>query len=246
MGAWQRVQLWALRLAADVVLVSIQAWTEVIGPRPRRPVHHVPVGSALPDMRAARTDQRRELGLADETVVLCAFGTAHPTRLTRHIERAALSVKARGQEVVVLNLGLGAKPLAALEGEVRVLTPGRLDVQSLARWLAASDLYLAPFEDGVSTRRTTLMAALQHALPVVATDGPLTDGVLRSSDALRLVPPSDEALFAEQVCRLASAAPDRAVLGRRARELYERHFAWPHIVDRTLTVLELGDERDGS
>ncbi len=52
MGIWQRSQLFALRAVADPVFASIDAWTSTLGEmRPRRVVHHLPVGSNLPDRR---------------------------------------------------------------------------------------------------------------------------------------------------------------------------------------------------
>ena len=46
--------------------------------------------------------------------------------------------------------------------------------------LRASDMLLLPFSDGASTRRTTLMAGLSHALPVVGLQRTETDRVLWS------------------------------------------------------------------
>ena len=86
------------------------------------------------------------------------------------------------------------------------------------------------------------MAALQHALAVIATDGPLTDNVLRDApEALRLVHVDDEPGFAQAVVRLAGDPAERSALGRGARALHDRCFAWPHIADRTLHVLGLDD-----
>jgi glycosyltransferase involved in cell wall biosynthesis len=174
--------------------------------------------------------------------VVAVFGTVHPTRMTSHVERAVLELKERGHRVVVFNLGADVPPLAGLEGHVPVRAPGRLEPPELASWLAASDLFLIPLSDGVSTRRTTLMAALQHGLPVVGTRGPLTDTMLgQRPDALHLVPAHDQRRFVEEVSRLSADPEQRAALGRSGRELYERHFAWPQIAARTLLALGLDD-----
>jgi glycosyltransferase involved in cell wall biosynthesis len=242
MGAWQRSQLLALRAASDVVLVAIERWADALTPAaPRRPTYHIPVGSPLPDMRAARQDQRDRLGLGDGNVVLTVFGTSHPTRLVSFVECSARAVARDGHAVTVLNLGAGAPPMLAADERIEVLTPGVLSPAELARWLSAGDIFLAPFLDGVSTRRTTLMAALQHGLPVVATDGPLTDRILRDApDALRLVTVDDEPAFADAVVALARDPAQRRWLGRGARELHDAHFAWPRIARRVLDALALG------
>jgi glycosyltransferase involved in cell wall biosynthesis len=155
------------------------------------------------------------------------------------VMRSAEAVARSGRPVLVLNLGSG--PDDENEGPVRVHTPGFLDDESVARLLSTVDVFLAPYEDGVSTRRTTVMAALQHELAVVGTDGPFTDGLLRDAqDALRLVPPER---FADAVEALAARAEDRRTLGLRGRELYESRFDWPVIADRVLEIVAAAEAR---
>jgi glycosyltransferase involved in cell wall biosynthesis len=119
-----------------------------------------------------------------------------------------------------------------------VVEPGRLDSIELARQLSAADVFVAPFVDGVSSRRTTFVAALQHALPIVATDGPLTDRFLRRArEAIRLVPVQSPERFAAAVVQLTERPSDRFWLAQGARLLYEREFAWRVIADRVLAHL---------
>jgi glycosyltransferase involved in cell wall biosynthesis len=228
MGAWQRLQLRAVRRAADVTFVSIEPWVgKVRHWGPKGPIHHVPVGSSLPDMRHDGDLARAELGIDERAVVLAAFSTGHPSHLTGHVAASAIGLHEAGHSVVVLNLGAGAAPLKGLPESIRVETPGRLEPAAVARLLAAADLFVAPFVDGVSTRRTSFMAALQHALPVVATDGKLTDDLLhREHDAFRLAPVKDQRRFAAAVVDLAGQPAERERLAHEARGLYERRFAW--------------------
>jgi glycosyltransferase involved in cell wall biosynthesis len=230
MGAWQRLQLRAVRALSDVQLCATDAWLRRVG---GAAVHHVPVGSNFPDRREHREEERRRLGVSDDTLVLACFGLRDPGRMGALVIHSAEAVARAGRPVLVLNLGSG--PGEETEGPLRVHTPGFLDDDSVARLLSTVDVFLAPYEDGVSTRRTTVMAALQHELAVVGTDGPFTDGILRDAGhALRLVPPDR---FADAVAELAASAEDRRTLGLRGRELYESHFAWPVIADRVLEIL---------
>jgi glycosyltransferase involved in cell wall biosynthesis len=89
-------------------------------------------------------------------------------------------------------------------------------------------VFVAPFVDGVSTRRTTLMAALQHGVAVVGTDGRLTDDILRASrEALTLAPVGDRHQLEDAVRRLADDPGLRRSRGAAGRELYTSSFAWP-------------------
>jgi glycosyltransferase involved in cell wall biosynthesis len=240
MALWQRAQFEAVRLAADVVLTAIEAWTiDLDGRWPRTEVHHVPVGSNLPDERRHRANERARLGVGDGDLVVASFGTAHPSRQWDTIVRATNAAAEVTGELVLLNLGANAPELKGVRPGVRVLRPGRLPADAVARHLAAADLLLAPFVDGVSTKRGSVMAALQHELPVVGTDGELTDSVLRRSDALRLVPAGHPDLFADAARVLAAAPQERAKLGRAAGELFRSEFDWPVLARRLLAALGL-------
>lgn len=236
-GIWQRLQFLAVRLIADVLFVSISAWTDdLAGKWPRRPVYHLPVASNLPDMRRARVSVRETLGAGRETLVLASFGSGHPSRLMEYVAKTTEAITSAGIRVILLNLGSDS-PGVQVNG-VPVIAPGYLDDEESARYLAAADIYLAPFVDGVSTRRTTVMAALQHGLPVVGTDGELTDGVLRrATDALSLTPAGDSVAFADAACVLAKDAAERNRRGARARSLYETQFDWPIVSARLLNGL---------
>jgi glycosyltransferase involved in cell wall biosynthesis len=240
MGAWQRLQLRALWLAADVRMTSIEAWSSAFSRiAPRGPVHHLAVGSNLPDMRLCRSAERRSLGVDDETFVVSTFGTGHPSQMMGYVGRAVTALHRAGHSLLVLNLGANAPRIGGIDPAVRVETPGYLPANSVARRLAASDLFMAPFVDGVSTRRTTLMAALQHGLPVLGTDGPLTDNVLRAAtSALTLVPADRCDMFAEAARQLAVQPERLLMLGQGARALYESSFQWPVLAGKLLDALD--------
>lgn len=238
MGGWQRLQLQALQRCADVQLCSIERWTDRLRRlAPRVPAEHLPVGSNLPDRRALRVEARQELGAQAGTLVLACFGLWHPGRLAGHVFAASRSV-ARGRHTILLNLGAPHRTAGIPPVGVDLREPGFMSGAALARLLAAADIVLAPYEDGVSTRRSTVMAALQHGIPVVGTAGHLTDRLLAAErDALVLVPVDDPARFANAVVALADDPQRLGEAGRAARRLYESRFDWPVIVERLTGIL---------
>jgi glycosyltransferase involved in cell wall biosynthesis len=132
-------------------------------------------------------------------------------------------------------LQLGAEP-NAVEGvpaDVEVIRPGRLSAERLAAHLAAADLLLTPFADGVSTRRTSFMSGLQQQVAVVGTSGTRTDSVLRSA-GLELVEIGDVHAFAGRVALLAGADDHRASAAASGRALFESHFTADAIAARFL------------
>lgn len=232
MGTWQRAELRGIQRSTDLALVTIPAWRRSLQRRLAEKAVHVPVGSSLPDLEVVRTTHA-------STLVLTLFGTAQPVRRLDHAVGAANAVAATGRAVTILHLGAGATPLSGLDERIDVQTPGELALDELARRLAETDVFLAPFTDGVSTRRTTVMAALQQGLAVVGTDGFLTDDVLRTATtALRLVPAGDGNSFAAAVLELCQDPARREAMGRAAAALYRAEFDWPVAARRVVTALE--------
>lgn len=241
MHVWQRLQLLLLQAQCDVQLGTIERWTRSLQRSwPFAPAHQLPVGSNLPDRRTRRDAGRARMGADSDSVVLAAFGMRHPGRLTEHITEAARAVARDGRRVILLNLGTQVPHHDHLGAQLDVHEPGFLDAGDVAELLAAADIFLAPFADGISTRRGSLMAALQQGVAVVGTSGHLTDRVFREAhDAVELVGVEDREAFIEAVRRLAADAERRARVGRAGRQLYETRFDWPVIAQRLLQLLEV-------
>lgn len=240
MELWQRFQIRALLASVDAAFAATESLCDSLARiNDGVAIHHVPVGSNLPDRRATRDATRRRLGLEEKDVALVAFGTGHPSQLSSWVELAAMrAAEACGRKLSLLNLGAGAHPLPSLSNALDVRTPGRLPAAELSDWISAGDVFLAPFSDGVSTRRTTVMAALQHALPVVTTRADSTDRIFdRASPALSAAPVDALDEFSGQVSRLVADEAARRQLGAAGRAFYEQHFSWPIIASRFADVL---------
>jgi glycosyltransferase involved in cell wall biosynthesis len=239
MGLWQRFQLELLRLLAHGTCASIQCWAERLGGRhPRRPTRHLPAGSSLADMRGARAAQRNRLGVQDDDLVVAVFGRPHPWRVTEHIEQALVAIQRARGGFTLLNLGAGA-PKLVVPTSVRVCAPGSIPREELAARLAAADLFLGAWRDGASTRRTTLLAAMQHGLAPVCTEGTHTDALLRAApEALELVPVGRPDRFASAAAALASRPEALRAAGAAARALYDERLSWPVIADGLVATLD--------
>jgi glycosyltransferase involved in cell wall biosynthesis len=235
MGVWQRVQLRGLLQLADAVMTSTEALADEIGGG----ALHLPVASNIDPVAMTPAAARDLLGL-EGRLVIGLFGRGHPSRALNHAEAAINAlVDAHGKDgITVLNLGAGAPPLQ-VPSAVNVRSPGGLSPEELSVHLWAVDLALLPFTDGVSTRRTTLMAALAHGRPVLAVSGKRTDAVLRAAqDALVLTPVGDTAAFAQAAVALSKEPQQLQAIGQAGRRLYEARFDWPALADRVMETLE--------
>ena len=235
MCIYQRAQLWALRRTADRLMATTEWTARVLG----HGAVHVPVSSNITPTGSARAAARERLGLGSELVV-SLFGANHPSRALGYAEAAigALAAARGAGTIRVLNLGARAPALSSIPPAVAVDSPGALAAEEISLRLAATDLMLLPFSDGMSTRRTTLMAALAHGVPVLGVHSERTDRVLlEHPEAIALTPVGDPQAFARRAVELA-AGPDRlSAAGEAGRRLYLQRFDWPVVARQVLAAL---------
>ncbi len=234
MSGYQRLQLLPLLVMADAIITMTESLASALG----RGAVPIPVGTTITPVTVGAAVARERFDVRGRFVV-ALFGRGHPSRLLDYAEQAIseLVVTSVGRRLTVLNLG-DLAPDLALPPSIDVRTLGGLDPGELSHALRASDMLLLPFSDGVSARRTTLMAGLAHGVPVVGLSGRNTDHVLLAPGALVLTPVGDRVAFAKAVVTLASDHVNLREVGEAGRRLYLKEFDWPvlaHTVSNVVT-----------
>lgn len=233
MSAWQRPQFWTIGQLADTALFSTEPWAEEYRHWfPNTDVCHLPVGSNIPDRGATRVRERRRHDISEDVLVLGLFGSAHPSRLLSHVNASVAACRTTGTSCQLLYVGPdGDRVRKLLEDDLPLIDAGPLSAADVSKCLSTVDVYLAPFEYGVSTRRGSFLAGLQHGLPTVSTVGPETGQVLRKHDgaAFELSPWSNREAFVSAVLDLANRPDIQENMGKKARSLYQSTFDWPQI-----------------
>lgn len=118
----------------------------------------------------------------------------------------------------------------------RVQATGRLKAESVAAAVRACDVMLQPYPDGVTTRRTSVMAALANETATVTTDGALTEPTWRDSRGVELVPVFDPASAVRATLELLKDPAAREALARRGADLYRSEFALDVTVARLRSI----------
>ena len=189
----------------------------------------VPMASLVPvepTAAAEREVTRTALGLSPGQLALVLFGFDHDSRPTAGLAAVHRALAAAG---VASRLVIVGTARVKLDGAARdwPLELGYCAPERVSRVFAAADLFLAPFVDGISTRRTSTAAAFAHGLPVVTTVGPHTDKQVFHPGVAALAPIDDPAAFARAVVEVALAPDRRAELARAGLTLFADLFAWP-------------------
>ncbi len=118
-----------------------------------------------------------------------------------------------------------------------VIWTGYVSAELVTEILLAADLFLAPFEGGISSRRGSLMAAIVHGLPIVSTPPNIATRYFRAGENFVSVPFGDAGALAAEVAAIMDD-PARWGLLREGSRVLAEVFSWPDIALRTRDFLE--------
>jgi hypothetical protein len=112
----------------------------------------------------------------------------------------------------------------------RIFATGALSSDMLSEQLVACDVLLQPYPDGVTTRRTTVMATLEHGRPVVTTVGRLSEDFWADCGAVSVVPAEDPELFIRAVDQLVGDKDELIRMGQAAAAFYRANFGLDRVI----------------
>lgn len=193
-------------------------------------ISQLPIGSNVPFVEMKRSEARSRLGIDAGEIVLVLFGGGNSLKWMRnHVHSTDALLHSKG--VKASWLLLGGIPGSWFHLRLPVVSPGRLSEEELSVRLLASDIFLMPHYAGLCAKRGTLMAAMQHRLPVVGTETRMTDMFWRDVRGITLLPRVDAGVFAQTVLELSSNGQKRLVMGQTNRDFFDRFCTWPTIAD---------------
>jgi hypothetical protein len=237
----QRSMARILLEAAPTVYLSTDTWRRYLTPYGADPVARaitLPIPSAIPyidDPDATRSVRTRALGEAE--FLIGHFGTygRHIAPLLRRIVHDVLSSDSR---IAMICTGAGSDAfVAAILAqaplfESRLTASGRGSARDISLALQACDLVVQPYPDGVTTRRTSVMAGLANGCAIVSCDGELTEPIWRETSCVWLAPSPDA--IGAAVHELLADGDGRSALRERARATYNSIFDLRHTIGALL------------
>jgi glycosyltransferase involved in cell wall biosynthesis len=249
MKLYQRAQAVSIARASQSLCFSCDRWYRKMKLSVNDlPARVIPVGTNIPVALISASEARRRLGIPDSALVLGVMGTGHPSRRFDLVAAAFQATVAVHPDARLLYIGPDRAVLAeAFGGEqhlrnLGVIADGWADDVETSKRLAAVDLYLCPFSDGVSCRRGSFITGLAHGLVCLSTRTDDTDSVLLEAaeggcEALFLVDAKDRSGFAQKALALVEARRRARPGQNEARALYQRVFAWNAIAKSLLEVV---------
>ena len=236
-----RVMTMVLLQAARRVWVAIPAWEKKWKPYALGravPFTWLPISSGLPFAEPlAVRDVRLRIGASSQPLIghLGTYGSPIAALLFDALAELLRTLSA--PHILLMGTGSEQFRMSFVERHPeyarRITAAGPLTDLALAAHVAACDLLIQPYPDGISSRRTTAMAGLHLGVPIVTTSGVLTEPFWEASNAVRLSSVGDWTTFVNHVDRLLRHPDERTRLAASAKTFYDGMFA----VERTVAAL---------
>jgi glycosyltransferase involved in cell wall biosynthesis len=213
---------------------------------------HIPLGNNVepqPPPNFNRTAWRAKYKARENTLLLAYFGFLNQSKGGEELIEALVLLRRQRIDARLLFIGgeVGhADPTnAAYAHRVQALVDqhgltnfvqrtGYLELPEVSANLLAADAVVMPYRDGVSFRRTTLIAALRHGCPIISTTpaNPSLIPEIKPGENMLLAPPKDAVALAQAIAPLAGDDAMRQRLSRGAISL-GKLFDWDKIAANT-------------
>lgn len=233
---------------ADITLIVASQWMQdriERSPLLRHlPCHLIPFGIDLEVFKPrSKIECRKKLGIALDHKVIAFrdIGLEYADRFKgMNWLMAALKIY-EPQEPTCLLIFEDGKGFKILSPKYSVITTGWIDSENLAVALSAADVFLMPsIQEAFGLMAVEAMAC---GTPVIVFEGTALPGVIKSPLGGLAVPAMDSVALAGAIKLLLEDDDLRSDLGKQARQIAEREYAFPLYVQRHITLYEEVIER---
>jgi len=241
-AAAHRLMVVILLKAASHVWVSIPDWETHLRPfllGRQKSFSCLPVPSNIPVVDDPDGVARVRAQYASVNAPIVGHFGAYDQYMTELMLELLPSLVNGRDKLSVMLIGNGSRELRDSLIELRpelseaVRATGTLSADDISRHISACDVMLQPYQDGVSGRRTSVMTALSHGVPVVTNAGKATESCWAESQAMKLTRVGDVSSMVEAArCLLADEAMRNSMIDL-GRKLYRERFS----IQQTISAL---------
>jgi hypothetical protein len=238
----QRLMARILLRAGDSTYLSTEAWRRYLDPYAPadggRRFTTLPIPSGVPSCdRAEDVRERRSLLTGSRKGTLLGHFGTYGSQMASMLRSTLIPLLSADPLLSAVCVGSGSDAFVSsvlvsnpsLSG--RLSATGRVPASDAALFLRACDLLLQPYPDGVTTRRSSVMAGLINSRPILTTTGHLTEPVWTERRAVALTPAGDDRAFIELARCLISDPDERMALAARGASTYRDRFGLVYTID---------------
>jgi glycosyltransferase involved in cell wall biosynthesis len=252
-----RVKDTIILLGCSEAFVSVPKRAEHLGhlyPWKRNRLHVIPIGPniiperAVPNtaknLRPQRADLKHGLGVPEDAILLGSFGMLHIDKRYDLLLKCLRGLIDRGHHIRLLLIGPYSeehpyfiyvkKCIDDLDLAAYIVWTGSGTPHEVSGWFSLLDIYVMTDIRGASDRKSSMLSALSHGLPVVSNRGSDTTESFVNNENIVLLPENAEDEFVAAIEKLILAPQLRHDIGVQARSLYQRSYAWDVIANRSI------------
>jgi glycosyltransferase involved in cell wall biosynthesis len=239
MACVHRLMTILLLLAARKVWISIPAWEPRLRPYAlgrTLPMQWLPVPGCVSHEQAVSATAIRLKYVAGSQHLIGHFGT-YGAAVTGLLLERLLPIMNGPLKPSLLLLGSGGQHFreAVVRAHPglrdRIHAAGYLSPADLVAHIAACDVFVQPYPDGITSRRTSAMACMSQGRAVVTTTGHLTEQLWLETGAVATADVADASGFVSTTVRLLEQNEARVALGARGQRVCIERFSVAQVVN---------------
>ncbi len=248
LSLWQRVILFLACAFSHRIVLTTQRWKKSLKDiLVFKNVVIIPVGSNVGIKEFYnKEDIKEKKGINNNDIIIASFGTLH---ISKNIQLILETLrKLKEEDINFFFIWIGGNPEDEQLNNIRerlkrhglaekVLLTGFLTPEEIQEYLSIVDIFIAPFIDGITTRRTSVITGMEYGLPVISTFSEFTEPVFIHGENIFLI---NCRCTPEELKDAINAviANDflRKKLSRGAKETFLKEFQWDVIASKFLKV----------
>ncbi|MFB0565211.1 MAG: glycosyltransferase family 4 protein [Candidatus Aminicenantaceae bacterium] len=201
----------------------------------------IPIGSNIMPANGeniSKLEAKNELGLSETYFIMTNFGLFYPGKGIETLLNACSLLKEKITDFQLIFLGSLRQEdtdyirklknlINKLNVQDKVVFTGFLESKKVTQYLMATDLFVVPFDRGVSIRRGSLIAGIIHGLPILTTLPEIPSKYINEQN-MALVPPKDPLSLMNKIIELKNNTAKMIELEENVSKL-RQNFMWPDI-----------------
>lgn len=239
LGAMHRLMAAAVARSAKHIFVAAEAWRGKV----RRyasagcPIFWAPVPSNVPVIKDSHAMKSQRARYAPRGEALIGHFGTYGAELSERLRHALEPMVETNSAVNVLLIGRGSEEFRAKfmvrhpNAARRVHATGRLDRREASLSISACDAMLQPYEDGITSRNASAIAALAHARPLVTNTGSLTESMWSRTAGLVVLKATNPRDLGIAAVELVRDRERTRAMGCAGATLYDEIFDLRHTVN---------------
>lgn len=253
LAIYQRLQAFFLLFFSDIGIVTSEKrmyHLKGLFPPVKKKIHSVPVGSNIMFKEFDhKVKEKLRINLTpNNSIILGTFGKLD--YIDKDLKTLLYAVSKlyndKKQKIFLLLVGGFKKENIVKKQEIEMLIDklniknivyftGFLPPEETSKYLSLIDIFVSPILDGPTTRRTTLITAFAHSLPVIAFSGPENAEIFKNKENILLSKPEPQDL-SEKIELLITDKNLRNALKSNALKLWIENFHWSKITNKILDL----------